>query len=345
MTSRLITEALLGWALTLLGQEEAHPRPALRAVAGDASSRKYFRLKADGKKYVAAYAPPATEKNDAFLAMRELLAAAGVRVPEIYGVELEQGFWLLEDLGDEVLLGVLSKDTAEGFYGQAMSVLGLLAAAPLDSPVLPKYDHDLLAEELSRFQTWFVEGLLDYKLSEAEQAIVDALSTLLIDSALEQPIVLVHRDFHSRNLMLTKDRALAAIDFQDAVAGPITYDLVSLLRDCYIRWPPESVTDWARACYKMYMAAGLLDGVEEDVFLGWFDLMGLQRHLKVLGTFTRLYLRDGKTGYLNDLPLVLRYVQEVLRQYAKKNEVIAEFQHWFTQTLEPLISKQEWSIR
>lgn len=345
VTSRSITDALVNWALAELNWEEVHPRPRLRAVAGDASSRKYFRLSSDSERYVVAYAPPATEKNEAFLAMREVLEEAGVRVPRIFAVDMEAGYWLLEDLGDEVLLGLLSKDTAKGYYEQAMAVLARLAAAPLESPHVLPYSEELLTEELGRFQTWFVEGLLGYSLSVEEQAIVDALYKVLIDTALEQPKVLVHRDFHSRNLMLVDGNALAVIDFQDAVAGPITYDLVSLLRDCYIRWPPESVIEWANDGYKMYRECGLLDDIEQADFLRWFDLMGLQRHLKVLGTFARLNLRDSKTGYLNDLPLVLRYVQEVLRVHAKDNAAIADFQQWFRTQMLPLITEQDWSFR
>lgn len=345
MTARSITDALVNWALAELGWEEVHPRPRLRAVAGDASSRKYFRLSSDSVRYVVAYAPPATEKNQAFFAMRGLLAEAGVRVPKIHAVEMSQGYWLLEDMGDEVLLGLLSKDTAKGHYEQAMAVLARLAAAPLDAPELVPYDEALLGEELGRFQTWFVAGLLDYTVDEQEQGIIDALCDELIKTALQQPKVLVHRDFHSRNLMLAEAGELAVIDFQDAVAGPITYDLVSLLRDCYIRWPPESVIDWAIDGYNMYRECGLLQDVEQAQFLRWFDLMGLQRHLKVLGTFSRLNLRDGKTGYLNDLPLVLRYVQEVLKEHSSDNKALEDFQQWFVHKMLPLIREQGWSLR
>lgn len=345
MTARSTIEALESWALTQLEWQEVHPRPRLRAVAGDASSRKYFRLKSDSVRYVVAYAPPATEKNEAFRDMRELMSEAQVKVPRIHAVDMEQGFWLLEDLGDEVLLGLLSKDTAKGYYEQAMAVLARLAAAPLDSPGLPAYDASLLGEELSRFQVWFVEGLLGYSVSPEQQQLIDAVCTLLVDTALEQPRVLVHRDFHSRNLMLADDGELAVIDFQDAVAGPITYDLVSLLRDCYIRWPPESVIEWAVDGYTMYREHGLLEDVEREQFLRWFDLMGLQRHLKVLGNFARLNLRDSKAGYLNDLPLVLRYVQEVLRAHSPGNDTIAAFQDWFRHELSPVITEQEWSFR
>lgn len=345
MTSRSITDALVNWALAELGWEEVHPKPRLRAVAGDASSRKYFRLSSDSVRYVVAYAPPATEKNEEFLAMRGLLDEAGVRVPRIHAVEMSKGYWLLEDMGDEVLLGLLSKDTAKGHYEQAMSVLSRLAAAPLDSPKLAPYDEALLGEELGRFQTWFVEGLLDYTVDQEEQGVIDALCAELIEAALQQPRVLVHRDFHSRNLMLAEAGELAVIDFQDAVAGPITYDLVSLLRDCYIRWPPESVVDWAIEGYNMYRECGLLQDVERAQFMRWFDLMGLQRHLKVLGTFSRLNLRDGKTGYLNDLPLVLRYVQEVLKAHSSDSKAMEDFQQWFRHQMLPLIREQGWSFR
>jgi aminoglycoside/choline kinase family phosphotransferase len=172
---------------------------------------------------------------------------------------------------------------------------------------------------------------------------VDTLLARLIDSALEQPRVLVHRDFHSRNLMLSGDDEIAVIDFQDAVVGPITYDLVSLLRDCYIHWPAAQVEGWALAYRDLLRAQGLAAGVEQGQFLLWFDWMGLQRHLKVLGTFARLFLRDGKSAYLDDLPLVIHYVMEITARYATDEPSFAEFGAWFELRLSPLIARQPWS--
>jgi hypothetical protein len=216
-----------------------------------------------------------------------------------------------------------------------------LAAAEIPDPHWSRYDEPLLREELSRFPHWFVGELLS--VGAPPDAIWLPLVSQLTANALEQPSVLVHRDFHSRNLMPQADGTLGVIDFQDAVWGPVTYDLVSLLRDCYVRWEPQRVVGWARAYLHQLQQAGSLQAVPEAVFLRWFDLMGLQRHLKVLGTFARLYLRDGKTAYLDDLPLVLRYVREILLQYRQESAAIAAFAAWFDAELTPVIAAQPWN--
>jgi len=335
-----VSEELLPWACGALGAPAAGA--ALRPVAGDASNRRYFRLSLAGRDYIVAEAPPATENNRAFLQVHELLAAAGVRVPALYAADLDRGFLLLEDLGDRLLLPALDSQTSDQHYNQALDILQQMASVDASALPLPAYDAILLGEELGRFPAWFARALLDCTPTAAEERLFASLSRKLVDSALEQPKVLVHRDFHSRNLMLLEGGALAVIDFQDAVVGPVTYDLVSLLRDCYIRWPADRVRAWA-LCYRdRLVAAGLLEPVTDERFLRWFDWMGLQRHIKVLGTFARLFLRDGKPQYLNDLPLVLAYVEEVLDQYAKSEPVFAEFRAWLQGRLSPLIAAQAW---
>jgi aminoglycoside/choline kinase family phosphotransferase len=336
-------EELLPWALALLGVPVGGAPLTLSVVAGDASPRRYFRIVLGDSSYVLVEAPPATEKNAAFVQVDELLCSAGVKVPAVLGVDYGRGFLLLEDLGDRLLLPLLDADSVDVRYRQAFAVLVKMAAVDAASAGLPDYDQALLREELGRFQAWFVEQLLGYAMSVQEQARVDALLARLIDSALEQPRVLVHRDFHSRNLMLTGDDELAVIDFQDAVVGPITYDMVSLLRDCYIQWPAAQVQGWALACRELLRAQGLVADVEQAQFLRWFDWMGLQRHLKVLGTFARLFLRDGKSAYLDDLPLVIHYVMEITAKYAADEPAFADFNNWFSQCLSPLIARQPWS--
>jgi aminoglycoside/choline kinase family phosphotransferase len=253
----------------------------------------------------------------------------------------------LEDLGDRLLLAELDARSVDQRYRGAMDLLLQIAAMDLHnaSPpaALPTYDEALLTEELGRFPAWFVEALLGESLGADERRLLQANSAVLIASALEQPRVLVHRDFHSRNLMPQADGSLGVIDFQDAVLGPVSYDLVSLLRDCYIRWPAAQVEHWALAYRQRLQAGGLPGAVEADRFLRWFDLMGLQRHIKVLGTFARLYLRDGKPAYLRDLPLVIHYVREISAKYAREERAVAEFQRWFEQRLAPLIARQDWS--
>ena len=357
MVARPIPPDLLPWALAgLAGQpgDGAVPsaeavtaavseEPALTVIAGDASNRRYFRLKTGEQTYVIAEAPPATEKNPEFLAVRQLLADAGVRVPALLAADLDRGYLLLEDLGDQLLLPALSDRTVDDYYQQCFSVLHCLARAGQAGPALAAYDEALLSEELSRFPEWFVGKLLGYEPDVNGKAVIEALADVLVNNALAQPEVLVHRDFHSRNLMIQPDGELAVIDFQDAVLGPVTYDLVSLLRDCYIRWPNEKVREWALAYRDSLVEQGLLEPIGDAEFLRWLDWLGLQRHIKVLGTFARLYLRDGKEGYLDDLPLVIAYVEEVLEFYAPQEPAFANFRDWFVQELKPLIAQQSWS--
>jgi aminoglycoside/choline kinase family phosphotransferase len=343
LSTRPIPPELLPWAMSCLGATCDGAPAQLAVVAGDASSRRYFRLEYGGDSYIVAEAPPATEKNEAFLAVRELLAAAGVTVPTLRGADLARGYLLLQDMGDRLLLPELSATSVDGHYQTAYAVLRRMAALQAQTLELPAYDEALLTEELSRFSQWFVEALLAYAPSAQEQDLIARFCQKLVDSALEQPQVLVHRDFHSRNLMLLPDGQLAVIDFQDAVVGPVTYDLVSLLRDCYIQWPSQQVCSWALAYRDELCAMGLMESVDDERFLRWFDWMGLQRHIKVLGTFARLYLRDGKSAYLDDLPLVIRYVREILEKYALQEPLFAEFGQWFERSLSPLIAAQHWS--
>jgi aminoglycoside/choline kinase family phosphotransferase len=334
---------LLHWALSALGTTTEHHRASLEAVSGDASNRRYFRLLLDGSSYILAVAPPATEKNVEFLAVRETLERAGITVPALHGADLERGYLLLGDLGQRLLLPELSEDTVDACYQSAFGVLLQLAAIDPADPTWPAYDSELLNEELGRFPEWFVQALLGHELSPGETAVWQMFAKLMVGVALEQPRVLVHRDFHSRNLMPQLDGSLGVIDFQDAVLGPVTYDLASLLRDCYIRWPASRVEDWAGSYHARLCREGLLDGVSRELFLRWFDLMGLQRHIKVLGTFARLYLRDGKQAYLADLPLVVAYVEEILAKYRDSEPEVAAFADWFGDTLGPVIRQQPWN--
>jgi len=342
VSSRPVPPQLQPWALSQLALPEFGEQAALQLVTGDASNRRYFRLQTSVRSYIVAEAPPETEKNEAFLVVREALAGLGIRVPEVLAVDLQRGYLLLEDLGDQLLLPLLKAGTVDEHYAQARGILLLTADAKDANQCLPRYDRTLLEEELSRFGIWFVEALLERTPEETELSLIAALSEKLIVSALEQPLVLVHRDFHSRNLMPQPDGQLAVIDFQDAVIGPVTYDLASLLRDCYIQWPAQRVDAWALAHRDELYRKGLLQQVDDEQFLRWFDWMGLQRHIKVLGTFARLYLRDGKSAYLDDLPLVITYVREIVHKYADREPEFAAFNAWFDGSLLPLIKQQPW---
>jgi aminoglycoside/choline kinase family phosphotransferase len=242
------------------------------------------------------------------------LRAIGLNVPEVLATDLDAGFLLVSDLGSTLYLDVLDEASVERLYGDALgALLTLQAHDPLDG--LPPYDRGRLLAELELFPEWFLGRHLGRPPGAAERRVIDAAFERLIASALEQPQVTVHRDYHSRNLMQVADNNPGILDFQDAVVGPVTYDLVSLLRDCYLRWPRARVEGWALGYHALAVQSGVLRERDEVRFLRWFDLMGLQRHLKVLGIFARLWHRDGKPGYLGDLPRVLDYAVEVAADY------------------------------
>lgn len=343
----MIETELYAWLSRIF---QRHELSAPKLIAGDASPRRYYRLLARAgnaqQSIIAAISPP-TEKNAEFIAVRQLFADAGIRVPGLYAADIDEGFLALEDLGDAALLPMLVDATVDGFYRDALSQLWSLACLSKVDIDLPEYSYDLLQGELNVFTDWFVNQLLavteDKSLEMvAMQQVFSDFSETLIASALEQPQVLVHRDFHSRNLMVLEGQQLAVIDFQDAVIGPITYDPVSLLKDCYIAWPRERQLMWLSQYQQSLTASGLIAPVSTATFVQWFDLMGLQRHVKVLGVFARLSLRDNKHGYLDDLPLVLHYTREALALYRHQIPQIAAFEAWFDEELMPRIVLQPW---
>jgi aminoglycoside/choline kinase family phosphotransferase len=312
----------------------------LLPVAGDASFRRYFRVPHAGASVILCDAPPETEKNAEFVALAEGLATAGLRVPTVLHADLEQGFLALEDLGDQTLLPLLNAQTVDEYYAGALGMLQDLATAEAaDFSVLP-YDRAHLAREMALFPEWFCQGLLGVDAHTDTADSFAALANLLCDRALAQTQVVVHRDFHARNLMLLADGSLATIDFQDAVLGPLTYDPVSLLKDCYLRWPNARVRDWALMHRERLAARGVAVPEAAD-FLMDFDFMGLQRHIKVLGIFARLYLRDSKPGYLQDLPRVMGYVQSTLERYPNV-PALASFAAWLDQDVMPAVYQQAW---
>ncbi|MCC7516913.1 MAG: phosphotransferase [Pseudomonadales bacterium] len=335
-------EALLAWVKQQPGQAQA---AALQPLSGDAGFRRYCRVisgDSHAPPVMAVYAPPATENSAQYLMVSRLLSDGGVRVPTVLATDLERGFLLVEDCGDQLLLPALNSTNVNRLYGQATDMLLTLQAVAVPEGALPHYDAQRLWDEMALFPTWFIQGLLDLPLGRHEQTLLHDCFDGLVASALEQPQVLVHRDFHARNLMLhprsQPPGELVTIDFQDAVIGPVTYDLVSLLRDCYIQWAPEQVSKWALAYRKSLINKNCCVGVSEEQFLRWFDLMGLQRHIKVLGIFARLWLRDGKAGYLHDLPLVLHYTLEVASQYPQAAELV----EWLQARVLPACQRQPW---
>ncbi len=290
------------------------PYRDIAPASADASFRRYFRVSLDdGTTLIAMDAPPDREDCRPFVAVAGLMHQAGLHVPQILERDLAQGFLLLEDLGTRSYLDALNAQTVEGLYRDATAAL-LRLQREADPSGLPRYDRALLEREMRLFPDWLLERHLGLALGDAERAMLEVTFERLIESALAQPVVCVHRDYHSRNLMVVEADNPGVIDFQDAVAGPLTYDLVSLLRDCYIRWPPEQVDDWVGDYYRAARDAKLTADADQETFLEWFDLMGVQRHLKAAGIFVRLNHRDGKPGYLADIPRTLGYIVEVARR-------------------------------
>lgn len=288
---------------------------SIAPASADASFRRYFRITDENSSLIIMDAPPEKEDCSAFIHIAKLLSDFGLNVPKILLQDLEQGFLLLNDLGDTVFLSELNNNRVDEMYLAAMN--SLLQLQKNETPDLPAYDETLLRNELNLFPDWYLEKQLNLKVSQEQKDILQQSFDILIKNALEQPQVCVHRDYHSRNLMVNKNNPEepGIIDFQDAVIGAVTYDLVSLLKDCYINWPREKVEAWVKYFHAEAEALGIIDKVDFELFLRWFDLMGLQRHLKVAGIFSRLKYRDGKTGYLKDIPRTMDYVFDVLERY------------------------------
>jgi len=281
----------------------------LKALTGDASFRHYYRITHNQQRYIIMDAPPQQEKLVEFMHVHRLLVEKNLPGPSIHAQDLEQGFLALDDLGDEWLLSVLSRETANDFYLKAMQIL--LQMQQCQSHTLPIFDAAHIHAELTLFTEWFIRGHLNIVLSPQEQTTIQTAFEALIQKICQQTYVFMHRDYHSRNLMVVSHNPLdlGLIDFQDAMHGPMTYDLVSLLKDCYIQWPKDRVKAWVSYFYQQLRHE---DQRSEQQFFADFELCGLQRHLKVLGVFARLSLRDHKPGYLKDLPLTMQYVMSYL---------------------------------
>jgi aminoglycoside/choline kinase family phosphotransferase len=305
---------LLEWLNTVLPVAPDRMAPA----SSDASFRRYFRVWYDGQTRIVMDAPPDKEDCRPFVAIGQAMRGLGLNTPEVLAGDLDQGLLLLTDLGSRQYLAELDEHSVTSLYDDALAALACLQiGGNPDSPLLPLYDSALLHREMDLFHDWFLERLLGLELCMDERQTLDRTFALLADSALEQPRVWVHRDYHSRNLMVTDPVNPGVLDFQDAVVGAVTYDLVSLLRDCYIAWPREQVEHWVLDYRSRLRALGMSGLDDAEQFLRWFDLMGVQRHLKAIGIFARLKLRDGKAGYLYDIPRTLGYVLEVANRHAE----------------------------
>ena len=303
--------ARLAWLRNVLGD----PAATLAPASADASFRSYWRTSHGDQSWILMDSPPAQEDAAPWLAIGARLAAAGLHVPAVHAQDLQQGFLLIEDLGDRLYLPALNESTVNALYGDAMEAL-LRMQRDVDVTGLQPYDRSFLQRELEIMPGWFLARHLGFTPECGDWDVLEAAFTVLVGSAMEQPRSFVHRDFHSRNLLVVDHDNPGIIDFQGALLGPITYDLASLLRDCYITWPQEQVEAWVEDHRQRLQAAHMIDAdVDRERFRRWFDLIGLQRHVKVLGIFCRLHYRDGKRGYLADLPRVYDYVIEVAGRY------------------------------
>jgi len=298
---------LQSWLTSIPDHHLADIRPA----SSDASFRRYFRVtdRNTGQTFIVMDAPPDKEDTAPFVHITRLLRSVDVNAPGIITMDIDRGFLLLEDLGDRQYLDHLDDDSSDTLYNDAL--VALVNMQRIQNH-LPLYDKQRLQDEMALFETWYLNRHLGINLDDHQKSALHSVFDLLTASALQQPRVFVHRDYHSRNLMLVDNNNPGVIDYQDAVIGPVTYDLVSLFKDCYIEWPRNKVEQWLDRYLQL---TSINIPVDRNRFIRWFDLMGVQRHLKVLGIFARLNYRDGKSQYLDDLPLTLKYVVDACKQY------------------------------
>lgn len=288
----------------------------LQPMANDASFRRYFRCTINDLSYIVMDAPPAHEDVRPFVAIAKAFLQRGLMVPTVYQMDIEQGYLLLSDLGDCLYQAHLSEANVDALYDKAFEALYVVQgcqAEHFESWSLPHFDQPLLDNEWHLFVHWYLEQYLGYALSQREVAQLREVFALLVNNVEVQPQVCVHRDFHARNLLLTPEESLGILDFQDARWGPMSYDLVSLLRDAYVQWPAHRVHEWAQRYWQNMPDKPV--SVSTEQWLQWVDWMGVQRHLKILGIFARLYQRDGKARYLDDMPRVHSYLLHVTEHY------------------------------
>ncbi|MCU7938296.1 MAG: phosphotransferase [gamma proteobacterium symbiont of Bathyaustriella thionipta] len=321
-------EQIKHWLKTEL-QADIH---SFEPASNDASFRRYFRVvfnnsiaeQAAGQAFIVMDAPPEKEAIAPFIDIAAHLEVTGVHVPHIYAVNEASGFILMFDLGNIAYLSLLNSESgrerADKLYADAMSSLlvmqrGMQSDIQKQTIELADYDAARLKSEMDLLPDWYIKVHCQQTLTDREQTVLDDAMKRLVESAQEQPQVFVHRDYHSRNLMFYAEHNPGVIDFQDAVIGPVTYDLVSLLRDSYIAWPDDKVYEWVEQYRQMLLTEELLQEDNKQQFVRWFDWMGIQRQLKVVGIFCRLNYRDGKSHYLNDIPQTLDYLFQVCARY------------------------------
>ena len=325
-------ELLENWLDTVFDKEKY----VLTKLAGDASFRCYYRVQTTTKSYILMDAPPNQECCESFVAIDGLLSSKGIHAPEIFHQNQKDGFLLLEDFGDDVLLKILSPKNADENYKKAIDIICLMQKIQHTAQI-PTFDYTFIQQELNLFKTWFLEKLLVYTLPDNEAKIIDNFFHHLAEQIMQQPYVFIHRDFHARNLMSLSTGELGVLDFQDPMLGPISYDLVSLLKDAYISWPRQKQELWLSYYHNQVLKQGILNNYALGQLYNDFDIIGLQRHIKIIGIFSRLAIRDGKTQYLNDIPRVLHYTLDALTRI----ELYHDVYQLFTKKLQPLFENHQ----
>ncbi|MDO6427082.1 phosphotransferase [Thalassotalea sp. 1_MG-2023] len=317
-----------------LAEKHKSNQVTLQPLTGDAGFRRYFRFQLNEQSFIAVDSPAQYCNNKAFVQMSQRLAQANVLQPDIFYHDTENGFFCLMDLGDTLLADVLSPETVIEYYQRAIDLLPVIAMLPQQN--LPRYDADFVRMELDIFTQWLLKEHLDITLSPEEHQSLATCFDCLVDNALAQPQVVMHRDFHSRNLMCYQQQ-LAVIDFQDAVIGPVTYDVVSLLRDCYVKWPDDVVEQALKYFIVHYGKQLAGENISTAQWHRWFDLMGIQRHVKAAGIFARLKHRDNKPSYVKDIPLTLHYIVDVCQHYPE----LASLKQLVVDKVLPLVEHKE----
>jgi N-acetylmuramate 1-kinase len=323
MSDRL--EQMHAWIRDQLRMRDYTVLPA----SEDASFRRYFRLRENTRSFIIMDAPPDREDSHPYVSISQRMHSAGLHVPVVHASDFQAGFLLLSDLGNTLYLDVLARNNVQQLYADALDALRIMQQDTMAQGI-PDYDENLLMAEMNLFSDWLLASHLGIELNSSRQAAVKQSFNYLVQAALEQPRCFVHRDYHSRNLMVCPDQNPGIIDFQDAVFGPVTYDLVSLLKDCYIKWPRQDINEWVRY---FFTRAGPRD-TDLTTYRRWFDLMGVQRQLKASGIFARLYHRDHKAGFLKDIPRTLSYILDLEDDYPQLRFLIDLIRHEVMPVLE-----------
>lgn len=308
---------------------------SLDKMISDASFRRYFRIMTPEKSFLAMDAPPLRENCQNFVVIAQALRKIGINAPEIIAANIEQGFLLITDFGDTTYLKMLNPHNANQLYEHALQTLAVMQKIKhIPEFTIPFFDSHWMWQEWAWYKEWFLHKFLHFDFIHEEKKLDECFS-LIVQSATQQPQVFMHRDYHSANLMVLEND-VGVLDFQDAFIGPVTYDLVSLLRDCYINWPEEIVQQWTKSYWQMLIELRVLKDVEFSDFLRWFDLMGLERHLKALFTFSRIYVRDQQSHYIKHIPRTLNYLMQVTAQYAE----FSPLNNFLVQIVQPTFAKE-----